>query len=87
MCVQTGAMVFGVLYMIATLLGLLNLAGHMLQLNDRVIGSAGLPIGIMVSCLSEMCAGISGKKIFFLLSLLQSLFFSFVLASLSSFSF
>ena len=82
MYVQTGAMVFGVLYMIATLLGLLNLAGHMLQLNDRVIGSAGLPIGIMVSCLSEMCAGTSGRDI---LSLLQSLFF--VLASFSSFSF
>ena len=82
MYVQTGAMVFGVLYMIATLLGLLNLAGYMLQLNDRVIGSAGLPIGIMVSCLSEMCAGTSGRDI---LSLLQSLFF--VLASFSSFSF
>ena len=79
---QTGTMAFGVLCMIATLLGLLTLAGHMLQLNNRSAGPDDLPIGIMVSCLSEMCAGTSGRDI---LSLLQSLFF--VLASFSSFSF
>ena len=77
---QTGTIVFGVLYMIATLLGLLNLAGYMLQLNDRVIGSAGLPIGIMVSCLSEMCENFRKEDILSRFSFLSPF-------SLPSFSF
>ncbi|PAV78385.1 hypothetical protein WR25_11975 [Diploscapter pachys] len=67
--VKTGAMIFGVLCMIAILLDLLNLAGYMLQLNNRFAGSADSPIGITwvmglcsLACICILFVGIRTQR-------------------------
>jgi len=83
---QNGAMAFGLLYMIMTLLSLFNLTVYM-QLDNRFPDPVYvLPISIMVSYLSELCENF--RKRYFLAFLSQLLFLFFHLFfSLSSFSF